>query len=338
MYNTAMKKILMILIVMALALTASACNDASMEQVQQTAVAAPSPTIAVATQAPTIVPTSVPTTVPTLIPTTTPAPTPTYIFVGQVMCSANEYVNIREHASTDSEIVGALPSGESADVIEFLDGWVHISYGRTVGYVSSDYTIRLCIPDVPVPMGEWAMILVNPTNLLPEGFVVELADFEGGQVDSRILEVATAMFADAKKAGVDLMLVDAFRSEATQSAQFEAKVQQYIDKGYSRADAQIKAATITARPNTSEHQTGLVLDIVTPTYTKRNSGFADTEAFKWLDENAHNYGFTLRYKEDKQDITKVIFESWLWRYVGVEAADAMKVSGECLEEYLGILD
>ena len=157
-------------------------------------------------------------------------------------------------------------------------------------------------------------------------------------MDARILEIAQQMFADAKKAGADLMLVDAYRSEATQSEAFEKKVQQYIDKGYSREDAEIKASTITARPNTSEHQTGLTLDIVTPSRTRRNSGFADTDAFKWLDDNAHNYGFTLRYKKDKQDITKVIYEPWHWRFVGVAAADAMKVSGQCLEEYLGILD
>ena len=326
-----MKKALLIVLAIILIFSVGGCGKDT-EEAQETEQ--PTPT----TPVPTSVPTSVPTIAPTAVPTTTPAPTPTYTFVGQVMSIADEYVNIREQAGTDSEIVGAFPSGDTADVIAFSGDWVQISYGDVVGYVSEAYTIRLCIPEVPVPMGEWAMILVNPTNLLPEDFAVELADFEGGQVDVRILEVATAMFADAKLAGVDLMLVDAFRSEATQSAQFEAKVQQYIDKGYSRADAETKAATITARPNTSEHQTGLVLDIVTPTYTKRNSGFADTDAFKWLDENAHNYGFTLRYKQGKEDITKVIFESWHWRFVGVEAADAMKVSGQCLEEYLGILD
>ena len=77
---------------------------------------------------------------------------------------------------------------------------------------------------------------------------------------------------------------------------------------------------------------------MTPSYTRRDSGFADTEAFEWLNANAHNYGFTLRYKKDKVSLTGVIYESWHWRFVGVEAAAAMKESGECFEEYLDILD
>ncbi len=109
----------------------------------------------------------------------------------------------------------------------------------------------------------------------------------------------------------------------------------YIAKGYSRADAEAEAATITARPNTSEHQTGLALDIVTPSYTRRDKGFANTEAFKWMSANAQDYGFTLRYPQGKQEYTRVIYEPWHWRFVGVEAAKAMKQSGQCLEEYWG---
>ncbi|MDD5018165.1 MAG: M15 family metallopeptidase, partial [Eubacteriales bacterium] len=173
---------------------------------------------------------------------------------------------------------------------------------------------------------------------LPEDFEVSLADFEGGQVDARILEICEQMFADAEEDGVLLKLVDAYRSYDRQNELFQKKVDSYIAKGYSRADAEVKAATITARPNTSEHQTGLALDIVTPSYTTMDKGFAGTKAFEWLDANAHNYGFNLRYKQDKVSITKVIYEPWHWRFVGVEVATAMRVSGACYEEYLGVLD
>ena len=64
--------------------------------------------------------------------------------------------------------------------------------------------------------------------------------------------------------------------------------------------------------------------------------FENSAEFKWLSENAADYGFILRYPKDKQDITKIIYEPWHWRYVGVEAAKAMKASGECFEEYLGV--
>jgi D-alanyl-D-alanine carboxypeptidase len=185
-----------------------------------------------------------------------------------------------------------------------------------------------------VPSGVWASILVSPASYLPDDFSVELADFEGGKVDARILEICEEMFADAAEDGIQFQLVDAYRSNERQSELFEAKVKSYLNKGYSRKKAEAEAATITARPGTSEHQTGLALDIVTPSYTKRNKGFANTDAFKWLDANAQDYGFTLRYKKDKVSLTGVIYEPWHWRFVGVEAAQAIKQSGECYEEYL----
>ncbi len=299
----------------------------------------PTQTISTVISSPTAasVDTTPPVTTPKPIPTAsqTPEPTPAVSFVGQAVCTANEFVNIRESADTDSAVVGTMPAGATADVIAYEDDWAYLSYDGITGYVRRGFLINRHMPDIDVPMGDWAAVLVNPDHLLPDGFEAELADFEGGQVDARILDICEAMFDDAKADGVDLKLVDAYRSYETQKKLYQKKVTSYIGKGYSREDAEIEAATITARPNTSEHQTGLALDIVTPSYTKRSKGFAKTDAFKWLDANAQNYGFTLRYKIDKQEFTKVIYEPWHWRFVGVKAATAMKQSGECLEEYLG---
>ena len=89
-----------------------------------------------------------------------------------------------------------------------------------------------------------------------------------------------------------------------------------------------------AVPGTSEHHTGLAADIVTPTHQTLDPQFADTAAGKWLLEHAADYGFILRYPEDKQETTKIIYESWHYRYVGEEHAKAIKESGLCLEEYL----
>lgn len=327
-----MRKILFIIAAVILLISLAACNNT---QNEEQPLAAGTPAVE-KTPEPTAVPTPTPAATP--IPTTTPEPTPQITFIGKVVCTADEFVNIRKNPSKDAEVIGQFPASKTADVLEFEGDWVKISYENIVGFAHSTYTYKLRFPSISVPVGDWAAILVNPTNLLPEDFEVELADFKGGKVDARILEIAEAMFADAKEDGVDLMLVDAYRSYDTQAEQYEAKVQKYINKGYSRKDAEVKAATITARPNTSEHQTGLALDIVTPSYQKRNSGFAKTEAFKWLSANAHNYGFIMRYPKGKEDITKVIYESWHWRFVGVQGAAEMKESGECYEEYLNILD
>ncbi len=259
-------------------------------------------------------------------------------YLDTVVCTAEEYVNIRDGAGMDGRIIGRLPAGETAGVLDYADGWAHISYGGIEGYASLEYLIALRYPKTTVPDGDWTKILVNQTVLLPEDFNVELAEFERGQVDARILEVCEEMFADAKEDGVTLTLVDAYRSRDLQSELYEKKVLSYVEKGYGREEAEIEAAKITARPDTSEHQTGLALDIVTPSYTSRDSGFAGTKAFEWLWANAGNYGFIMRYPNDKTELTGVIYEPWHWRFVGVEIAAEMKESGECLEEYLSRRD
>ena len=116
-------------------------------------------------------------------------PEPEIEFVGQVVCTANEFVNIREEASVDTSIIATFPAGEIADVIAYYSEWVHISYDGIAGYVSREYTVNKSSPSIAVPMGDWAMILVSPTHYLPEGFEVSLADFEDSQVDARILEM-----------------------------------------------------------------------------------------------------------------------------------------------------
>ena len=105
-------------------------------------------------------------------------------------------------------------------------------------------------------------------------------------------------------------------------------------QGMSEEEAYAKTATETAIPGTSEHQTGLAADIVTPTYQMLDAGFADTPAGQWLSEHAAEYGFVLRYPQDKQEITGIIYESWHYRFVGKTHAKLMKESGLCLEEYL----
>lgn len=317
----------------------AACGAAD-ESPPPSAAATPAVTAA---PTPAAAPTPIPTTRPEQAPAAAAAPTPADTqapakFIGQAVCTADESVSIREAADKASAVLGALPAGETADVIAYEDGWAHVAYKGVTGYVSGDYLIGRRQPPFSVPAGDWALILVNPSHPLPDGYDVALADFEGGQVDARIHDICRQMFADAKADGVSFKLVDAYRSYELQNRLYQQKVDSYVAKGSSRDEAEAQAATITARPNTSEHQTGLALDIVTPSYTKRDKGFAKTDAFKWLNANAQDYGFTLRYKPGKQGFTGVIYEPWHWRFVGVQAARTMKKSGECMEEYAGQTD
>ena len=96
-----------------------------------------------------------------------------------------------------------------------------------------------------------------------------------------------------------------------------------------------EAATIVLPPGTSEHQTGLCCDITDEYRSPKNPDeLSQTETFKWLNAHCTEYGFILRYPENKQDITKVIYEPWHFRYVGKEVAEYITENDLCLEEFL----
>ena len=87
---------------------------------------------------------------------------------------------------------------------------------------------------------------------------------------------------------------------------------------------------------TSEHQTGLAADIVAAGNQVLEEEQENTPEQQWLMEHCWEYGFILRYPKDKTDLTGVGYEPWHYRYVGVEAAQEMKESGQCLEEYWAV--
>ena len=92
--------------------------------------------------------------------------------------------------------------------------------------------------------------------------------------------------------------------------------------------------TVVALPGTSEHQTGLALDIVDAGYQELDEAQENTPVQQWLMRNSWRYGFILRYPTGKSNITGIIYEPWHYRYVGRDAARAIYESGLCLEEYL----
>lgn len=186
---------------------------------------------------------------------------------------------------------------------------------------------------------DWELLLANPSNPLPEGYVPELETVtDNYRVDARIADSVKRMFAQAKEDGISLVICSAYRSVEYQQTLFDNKSKELMDSGKPEDEAVAVAATIIAVPGTSEHHTGLAMDIVTPSYTELDDGFAETPAFAWLSENAANYGFVMRYPKDKQNITKIIYEPWHYRYVGVENAVRMKAADMCLEEYVNALN
>lgn len=187
----------------------------------------------------------------------------------------------------------------------------------------------------PVQESGSDLLLVNPWNPLPEGFSPELVRLPGGwQVDIRAADPLTQMLEDCRAAGLKPEICSAYRTEEQQTYLHENKIARLRAAGWDWDDAPREAARWVAAPNTSEHQTGLALDLISAGYRGLTDRQAETEEQQWLMENCWEYGFILRYPADRCDVTGVGWEPWHYRYVGTEAALAMRESGQCLEEYL----
>ena len=187
--------------------------------------------------------------------------------------------------------------------------------------------------------GEDRPLLLNGQNPLPENYQVELVTLENGMKAAKcIQEDLKAMLADCRKAGLRPMICSAYRTQATQTRLHNNKIARLRAAGYSLEAAKQEAARWVAVPGTSEHQTGLALDLVSARYTNLDQKQAETAEQKWLMEHCWEYGFILRYPVDKGDITGIGYEPWHYRYVGREHAAAIHETGLCLEEYLALLD
>ncbi len=178
---------------------------------------------------------------------------------------------------------------------------------------------------------DWRLSLVNQENELPENFEIELASIDKTRkFDKRAITYLTDMLQDIKKAGIyNVWVQSSYRSVEYQQKLFDQKIQEYMNLGTSREDAENLTLQLINKPGTSEHNLGLAVDFNYVDYS-----FDETEGFKWLQENAANYGFILRYRKDKEDITKVSYEPWHWRYVGEEHAKKINELDMCLEEYI----
>ena len=183
------------------------------------------------------------------------------------------------------------------------------------------------------------LVLVNPWNKLPEDFRVELKKLSNGlRVDARIYDDLSAMLSDCRKAGLSPLVCSAYRSQETQTRLYRNKISRLRAAGYTAEKAVQEAGRWVAVPGTSEHQTGLAVDLVAASYQILDQKQEQTAEQKWLMEHCWEYGFILRYPTDKSEITGIGYEPWHYRYVGKTAAAAIHDSGLCLEEYLQQLE
>lgn len=181
---------------------------------------------------------------------------------------------------------------------------------------------------------DWRLVLVNSENELPHDFSPDLAYLDKTrQIDRRIKEELEQMLNDIKKAKIgDVWVQSAYRSVEYQEKIYNEKIEEYMSLGETRERAEMLTLKVINKPGTSDHNLGLAVDF---NYVDYN--FDKTHGYEWLTQNAENYGFVLRYRKDKEEITKIDYEPWHWRYVGVEHAKKMNELDMCLEEYVKYL-
>lgn len=160
------------------------------------------------------------------------------------------------------------------------------------------------------------IMVVNKTYSLPSNYAPGLL--------AKTKEAFNQMQAASKLEGLNIYLSSGFRSYSTQNNLYN----KYVNR-----DGKVKADTYSARPGHSEHQSGLAFDV-----NQINDTFNDTAEAKWLSNNCYKYGFILRYPKGKTNETGYKYESWHFRYVGVDLATKLYNNGDwiTLEDYFGI--
>lgn len=175
-----------------------------------------------------------------------------------------------------------------------------------------------------------------PDDYVPDDLVRPNVNFSFGDQDieksylrKEAAEALEEMFAQAEKEGIELFAVSGYRSYDRQKVLYDAEVAKVGEE---------KAIEAVAYPGNSEHQSGLSLDISSRSVNlELTQQFGETKEGKWLKENAHKFGFILRYPKEKEDITGYKYEPWHFRYVGKEAAKVIYENQLTLEEYFDLV-
>lgn len=182
---------------------------------------------------------------------------------------------------------------------------------------------------------DWNLLLVNPWNKIPDDFSVELTQLKNGHaIDERAYPDLQDMMDAMRAEGLSPLICSSYRTNEKQQTLYNNQVSKYLARGFSQSEAEAEAGKWVAVPGTSEHQTGLAVDIVDINYQLLDEKQEDTAVQKWLMKNSYKYGFILRYPSDKSEITGINYEPWHYRYVGQEAAKEIYEQGICFEEYL----
>ena len=185
-----------------------------------------------------------------------------------------------------------------------------------------------------ITITEWQYVLINKDTPI-KSYAPSVRQFgsDGPYADKRMIDSLSALIAAAKEAGFEPYISVGYRSYADQQQLFNEKASELSQNGaYTYEEAQQIAAEIVAKPGTSDHQTGLAVDILDKEYEVLDYSKMDSKFFDWLDANCAQFGFIKRYPSNKKSVTGWD-EPWHYRYVGKEVAEFIMKNGMCLEEF-----
>ncbi len=241
----------------------------------------------------------------------------------------------KENVLVESNTIRVNKDAESNVVLE-----VNISYkgeNKTYKYTVKEYQVSET-GGILVDDPNSITVVVNkerhlPADYVPEDLVTPDVRFAQPSLAVRPMreEAGNALellFSDAEKDGNYLYAMSGYRSYEIQKSLFT---------NYSLSHGEEAANRFSARPGQSEHQLGLAMDVSCESIGFiLDEKFEDTKEGTWVRENAHKYGFIIRYQKGKEDITGYMYEPWHLRYVGVELASEIKEKDVTLEEYFGL--
>lgn len=180
------------------------------------------------------------------------------------------------------------------------------------------------------------VLLVNRSNRLEKSYIpksltipnvrfISYADPKVKKMDATAAKALENLFNTAKKERINLLAVSGYRTYSYQEMLYNNKV---------ASSGRVEADKYVAQPGASEHNTGLAMDVLSDEYSSLDEVFEQTQAYKWLKNNCHKYGFIIRYQKGKENITGYNYEPWHLRYVGISEATEISQKNITLEEYL----
>jgi len=198
------------------------------------------------------------------------------------------------------------------------------SYSNVLEDITADIHARLINKDNTIPDD------FNMENIVPIKGIKAIISSRDMKLDKETLDNINLLLSKAEDDGVTGFVINStYRSYQEQKNLFEYRLNEKKNSGVENAFEE--TAKFVAYPGTSEHQTGMALDILSLKYPK-GSEFPNSEEYAWLMENCWDFGFIPRYPEEKVEITKISFEPWHFRYIGKPLSLYAKETGYCLEE------